>query len=197
MRPLKYEHYERRMEIYRRVAPVFRQHGYRGATLKQLAHAAGLSIPALYRYFPSKRSLAFFPLVAAEPELHPVAPDASKPLLVLSGFVRSAVEQLPYYSLAMQLSIELGVEHRADRRTREQLDATGEVLARCARCVAPRLGAEDARDLASTMLTLAIGSTWTGPRSGARLRRLLQAALRTYLVPAGLSADRLDAALRA
>ncbi|MEJ7697786.1 MAG: helix-turn-helix domain-containing protein [Candidatus Limnocylindrales bacterium] len=55
----------RRQALYRLAAPVFRRHGYRQATLKQLAAACGMSIPALYRYFPSKRDFALYPLSAA------------------------------------------------------------------------------------------------------------------------------------
>ena len=60
----------RRSELYVRASPTFRRYGYRESTLKALAAACGLSIPALYRYFPSKRAFGLFPLVALYPELH-------------------------------------------------------------------------------------------------------------------------------
>ena len=60
----------RRHELYARAAPIFRKHGYAGTTLKALARACELSIPALYRYFPSKKAFALFPLMALYPELH-------------------------------------------------------------------------------------------------------------------------------
>ena len=79
--------YARRRELYRRGAPVFRRYGYREATLKTLARACGLSIPALYRYFPSKRAFALFPLVALYPELNSPPPDVSgDPSALLSGW---------------------------------------------------------------------------------------------------------------
>ncbi len=46
-----------RIEPFRLAAPVLRRHGYRGATIKALAHACHLS-PALYHDFPSKAALA-------------------------------------------------------------------------------------------------------------------------------------------
>ena len=57
----------RRHELYARAAPIFRKHGYAGTTLKALARACELSIPALYRYFPSKKAFALFPLMALYP----------------------------------------------------------------------------------------------------------------------------------
>jgi len=60
------EPFARRRELYLRAAPILRTHGYRGSTLKALANACGLSISALNRYFPSKKALALFPLVAPD-----------------------------------------------------------------------------------------------------------------------------------
>ena len=41
-------------------APVFRRHGFRGATIKALAHACGLSPASLYHYFGSKEEMATY-----------------------------------------------------------------------------------------------------------------------------------------
>ena len=86
------ELFARRRELYVRAAPVFLKHGYRGATLKALANACGLSIPALYRYFPSKRAFALYPLVSLYPELHAPRPDATTgdPLSRLSSWIRGS-----------------------------------------------------------------------------------------------------------
>ncbi len=91
------EPYARRRELYVRAAPVFRKHGYRGATLKALADACGLSIPAIYRYFPSKKAFALFPLAALYPELQAPPPNvtAGDPLELLAGWVEAAAAEMP------------------------------------------------------------------------------------------------------
>ena len=50
----------RRRELFALAAPVFRRHGYRGATMKALAHACGLSPASLHHYFGSKEELATY-----------------------------------------------------------------------------------------------------------------------------------------
>lgn len=57
-----YDPYDHRRELYMKAAPVLRAFGYRQVTMKALAHACGVSAPALYRYFPSKLDFALFPL---------------------------------------------------------------------------------------------------------------------------------------
>ncbi len=47
----------RREAILRAVVPIFSQHGFRGATTRMLAKAAGVSEALLYRHFPSKEAL--------------------------------------------------------------------------------------------------------------------------------------------
>lgn len=48
---------ERRRQILEVAAAVFAERGYRGATTAELAAAAGVSEPILYRHFASKRDL--------------------------------------------------------------------------------------------------------------------------------------------
>jgi AcrR family transcriptional regulator len=48
----------RRIELFKLAAPVFRQHGYPGSTIKALAHACHLSPASLYHYVPSKAAMA-------------------------------------------------------------------------------------------------------------------------------------------
>ncbi len=50
----------RRRELFASAAPVFRRYGYRGATIKALAHACGLSPASLYHYFGSKEEMATY-----------------------------------------------------------------------------------------------------------------------------------------
>ena len=58
---------QRRRELFKLAAPVFRAHGYRGATIKALAHACHLAPAGLYHYFASKADLATY--VVRQPRL--------------------------------------------------------------------------------------------------------------------------------
>ena len=48
---------QRRAEILRSAFPLFATHGYAGTTTRELAAAAGVTEPILYRHFPSKEAL--------------------------------------------------------------------------------------------------------------------------------------------
>lgn len=158
------EPHARRRELYARAGTVFRTHGYRGATLKALAAACGLSIPALYRYFPSKKAFALFPLAALYPELHGPQPDLSlgDPAGHLSRWIEGAVAEAPNYILAARLLREVPLtddeQRRMDESLREHIALVGEL----ARRAAPHLTEARARDLASTMISVAVGPAITG-----------------------------------
>ena len=49
---------ERRLEILRRAAEVFRAKGFHGAGMREIAEGLGLAPGALYYYFPSKDGAA-------------------------------------------------------------------------------------------------------------------------------------------
>lgn len=172
----------RRRELYTRAAPVFRRYGYRGATLKALARACGLSIPALYRYFPSKKAFALFPLVALYPELHEAPPDVrSDPSALLAGWVEAAVAEMPNYTLALRLAREASVSTDEQRRMDANLASHVEVLGGIARRAAPHLEARAADELAATMISIAVGPAATGLEADpVALRRQLRALLRGY-----------------
>lgn len=177
------EPFARRRELYVRAAPVFRRHGYRGATLKALASACGLSIPALYRYFPSKKAFALFPLVAMYPELHAPPPDisAGDPATHLSGWIEAAVAEAPNYILAARLLREVGLRDDEQGRLDASLKRHIGLVSDLARRAAPHLSEGAARELASTMINVALGPALTGiePAPGG-LRSELRALLRGY-----------------
>jgi AcrR family transcriptional regulator len=177
------EPFARRRELYVQAAPVFRRHGYRGATLKALAGACGLSIPALYRYFPSKKAFALFPLAALYPELQAPPPDisAGDPAIYLSGWIEGAVAEMPNYILAAKLLREVGLgdaeQLKMDANLAEHIALVGDL----ARRAAPHLSDATARELASTMINVALGPALTGIEpEPAALRRELRALLRGY-----------------
>jgi AcrR family transcriptional regulator len=175
--------FARRRELFVRAAPVFRKHGYQGATLKALANACGLSIPALYRYFPSKKAFALFPLNALYPELHGPPPDvtAGDPLAHLSGWIEAAVAELPNYTLAARLSRDVALDDEEQRKLDANLAVHLRVLGGLARRAGPHLDDRAARELARTMVNVIFGPVLTGldPEPNA-LRRELQALLRGY-----------------
>jgi AcrR family transcriptional regulator len=177
------ELFARRRELYVRAAPVFRKHGYRGATLKALANACGLSIPALYRYFPSKRAFALYPLVPLYPELHASRPDATvgDPLSRLSSWIEGAVTEMPNYILAARLSREVGLDDEEQQKVDANLADHLSILGDLARRAGPHLDDRTARELARTMVNVLFGPALTGldPEPQA-LRRELRALLRGY-----------------
>jgi AcrR family transcriptional regulator len=177
------EPYARRRELYRQASPIFQVHGYRGATLKALAAACGLSIPALYRYFPSKKAFALFPLAAIYPELQGPPPDVSagNPVAHLSGWIEAAVAEAPNYTLAARLLAEArltaGEQRRLDEGLREHIALVGALAQRAA----PRLNEGAGRELATAMINVVSGPALTGVEpDGPALRRELRALLRGH-----------------
>ncbi len=173
----------RRRELYVRAAPVFRKDGYRGATLKALANACGLSIPALYRYFPSKRAFALYPLVPLYPELHRPRPAANTgdPLSRLSSWIEGAVAEMPHYILAARLSREAGLDDEEQHKLDANLADHVLILRDIARRAGPHLDDQAAQELARTMVNVVLGPALTGLESEPQaLRRELRALLRGY-----------------
>lgn len=177
------EHFARRRELYIRAAPVFAKHGYRGATLKAIANACGLSIPGLYRYFPSKKAFALFPLTSLYPELHGPPPNvaAGDPCTHLSGWIEAAAAEAPNYLLAARLLTEVGLEEDERRRMDASLGEHIGIVADLARRAAPQLTEARARELAATMINVALAPALTGiaPEPDT-LRRELRALLRGH-----------------
>jgi AcrR family transcriptional regulator len=177
------EPWARRRELYIRAAPVFRKYGYRGATLKALADACGLSIPALYRYFPSKKAFALFPLRSLHPELHGPPPDVTvgDPITHLAGWIEGAVAEMPYYLLALRLAREAGLRDTEQRKTDTNVSEHIAVVSDLALRAGPHLDQRAARELASTMINVALGPALTGVELEPEgLRRQLRALLRGY-----------------
>jgi AcrR family transcriptional regulator len=191
-----YDPYQRRLDLYVKAAPVFRMFGYRQVTMKALAHACGVSAPALYRYFPSKLDFALFPL--EEPPtgscttLLMAAADAhADPLRGLRAALEAAVEHADLMALAVQLAIDAGRDERDvfSPRRLDSLDSTmRDVLLHCVPALGPR-----AQDLAHTLISLVVtaGAAKT-PLSQEDLWRQGASIVRPYLLDAGVEAARLS-----
>ena len=156
-----YDPYQRRVDLYEKAAPVFRTFGYRQVTMKALAHACGVSAPALYRYFPSKLDFALFPL--AEPPtgycvtmMMTAVGAHSDPLRALRAALEVAVAHSDLLALSVRLAIEVGRDEE-DVISRDRLDSIDmsmtEVLLHCMPMLGPR-----AHDLAHTLVSLVVAA---------------------------------------
>lgn len=186
--------YERRVDLYAKAAPVFRTFGYRQVTMKALAHACGLSAPALYRYFPSKLDFALFPL--ADPPtgycvtmMTAAAGPHSDPLRALRAALEVAVAHSDLLALGVRLAIDAGQDERdvISRKRLDSLDASmREVLLNCVPALGPR-----AQDLAHTLVSLVVAAgAAKGSVASEDLWRQGGAVLRSYLLDTGISDER-------
>jgi AcrR family transcriptional regulator len=185
----------RRRELFKLAAPVFREHGYRGATIKALAHACHLAPAGLYHYFASKADLATY--VVRQPHLDwrsvYIDPDVD-PLRQLSHFLDLAILELPDFLLALDLAEELRLPGII--RIRRAMFTEGEtVFGRYLAAVRPGLTPDAARELARLILTLLVGSHEIGrgvePDAWAMRDRIVR-ALRAELVPVAVDSARFD-----
>ena len=185
----------RRRELYKLAAPVFREHGYRGATVKALAHACHLTPAGLYHYFASKADLATY--IVRQPHLDwrsvYIDPDVD-PLRQLSGFLDLAILELPDFLLALDLAEELQLP--GITRVRPAMFTEGEaVFGRYLAAVRPGLTPDAARELARLILTLLVGSHEIGrgmqPDAAAMRDRIVR-VLRAELVPVAVDSAGFD-----
>ena len=185
----------RRRELFRLTAPVFREHGYRGATIKALAYVCHLSPAGLYHYFASKADLATY--IVRQPHLdwRSVYIDpAIDPLRQLSGFLDLAILELPDFLVALDLAEELQIPGNV--RIRRAMFTEGEaVFGRYLAAVRPGLTPDAARELARVILALLVGSHEIGrdvePDAAAMRDRIVR-VLRAELVPIAVDSARFD-----
>ncbi len=120
----------RRRELFAMAAPVFRRDGYRGATIKAVAHACGLSPASLYHYFSSKEDLATYIVRRPRMDWDSVWVDpTSDPLVQLRQLLDLSLAELPNFLLALRLEDEIAGIGRVDgthaRSFREGESMTG------------------------------------------------------------------------
>jgi AcrR family transcriptional regulator len=193
------EAYGRKMHLYVLAAPVFEAHGYRGATIKALAHACHLSPASLYHYFGSKAEMATYPLTgpAIDWDNAWVEPDVD-PLVQLGVMLEMAVSMYPIWALALRLHEE--IHGGPDPRVRAAGWGQGEaVFGRLIFAAAPDMERHDAEALARDVLASLAGTAQTSLDEDlmtAQLERMRQ-ILRAGLVPEHVAADRFEAAMDA
>jgi AcrR family transcriptional regulator len=188
----------RRRELFALAAPVFRRHGYRGSTIKALAHACGLSPASLYHYFSSKEDLATY--IVRRPRLDfdsTWVDPTSDPLLQLAQLVDLSLSELPNYLLALRLADEIGTPSDGGAQTRTFREGEA-VFARLVAASAPAMTREEATQVARDALSAMVGSAVLGldPEPEAAVRARVVAILRTALVPAYVDAQRFDSAMQ-
>ncbi len=192
-----YDPYHHRHQLYVRAAPAFRTFGYRQVTMKALAHACGVSAPALYRYFPSKLDFALFPL-SAPPDgycgamMTQAAAAHADPLRGLRAALESALIDMDLLVLGMRLALEArqdGPEAFATHDFEGPEASLAEIALRCV----PALG-DRARDLAHTILSLVVTTAATNEEFAPEiLWRQAGVILRAYLLDAGVDPVRFGA----
>jgi len=186
----------RRHELFRLAAPVFRTHGYHGATIKALAHACHLSPAALYHYFPSKAAFATFLIDEKHLDWDSTRIDPGiDPLVQLRMTVDLVIEVLPTYLLAVDLARQMG-------RPLSQPQLAGffgqgeAIFGRVIAAAAPDLGPETARELARRVIAIIVAGPTTGLAADpVSVRAATVDVLRLHLVRAGVDADRFDHAM--
>lgn len=191
-----YDLYDHRRELYVKAAPVLRTFGYRQVTMKALAHACGVSAPALYRYFPSKLDFALFPLEVpptgyCSTVLRRVAATHGDPLIGFHAALRSGIGDIAYVLLAVRLAIEARHD-AADPFITHDLTSPAGVLAELATDAVPALRGR-ADDLGRTIASLILAAGATKEELTADdLWRQAVVVLRAYFVDAGVDPVRFD-----
>jgi AcrR family transcriptional regulator len=186
----------RQHELFWLAAPVFRAHGYRGATIKALAHACHLSPAALYHYFPSKAAFATFLIDEDRLDWDSTRIDLDiDPLVQLRMVVDLVIEVLPTYLLAIDLAREIGrplVQPELGRFFGQGEAVFGRVLA----AAAPSLVPDEARELARRVLAIIVAGPTTGLAADpASVRATTIDLLRLHLVRVGIDAGHFDEAM--
>ena len=191
----------RRRELFVLAAPVFRRYGYRGSTIKALAHACGLSPASLYHYFASKEEMATYLVRRPRMDWDSTWVDpTTDPLVQLALLLDLSLSELPNYLLAMRLADEIagtsGVVSGdgAHARTFREGEA---VFARLVAASVPAMSRADATRVARDALSAMVGSAVLGldPEPQAAVRERVVAVLRTALVPRHVETQRFDAAM--
>ena len=190
----------RRRELFARAAPVFRAYGYRGSTIKAIAHACGVRPATMYHYFTSKEELATYLLRRPRMDWNStwVNPGAD-PLDQLGQLVGLALDEMPNYLLAVTLADEIAASTGSAGRPGSHAStfAEGEaVFARFVAAAAPTVSRDDATRLARATLAAMVGSTVIGldPEPGTALRERTVGILRGGLVPDHIAATEFDTA---
>lgn len=189
----------RRRELFALAAPVFRREGYRGATIKALAHACGLSPASLYHYFWSKEELATYLVRGPRLKCDSTWVDPrGDPLVQLARLIDLSLSALPDYLLALRLADEIAGQ-APDAGSHARTFREGEaVFARLVAASAPGIPEASALRVARDALSALVGSAVVAldPEPGVAVRDRVVAVIRAALVPAHIAAARFDTVMQ-
>jgi AcrR family transcriptional regulator len=188
----------RRRELFRLAVPVFRRYGYRGATVKALAHACGLSPASLYHYFDSKEEMATYLLRRPRMDWDSTWVDPeTDPLVQLAQLVDMSLSELPNYLLALRLTDEIAGTTSGDGSHARTFREGEAVYARLVAASAPAMSRDNATRVARDALSAMVGSAIVGLDSEpeAAVRERVVAVLRAALVPTHVEPLRFDATM--
>ena len=180
-------------------APVFRRYGYRGATIKALAHACGLSPASLYHYFGSKEEMATYLVRRPRMDWDSTWVDpATDPLVQLAQLVDLSLSELPNYLLALRLADEIARTTSGDSAHGATFREGEAVFARLVAASAPEMSRDAATRFARDALSAMVGSAIVSldPEPEAAVRERVMTVLRAALVPKHVEPQRFDATMR-
>jgi AcrR family transcriptional regulator len=183
----------RRWRLFMLAAPIFRQHGFRGATIKQVAHACHLSPAALYHYFPSKVALATFLIDQPLPTWAEAAPPADgDPLEQLREMLDSAIVEMPDYILSIDLARQVGRPMGAPELAAKFGGGDALFGTRIAAAM-PRLDRAGAQELARRLVAILVSPYMTGLDVDAGTTRARAVdVLRLHMLPGGVDRDHFE-----
>jgi AcrR family transcriptional regulator len=188
-------HASRRFELFMLAVPVFARHGFRGASIRQLADACHLSPAGLYHYFRSKQELATYAVRSPRAGWEQTYIDpAIDPLVQLRAMLELSIGQLPIYMLCLRMLDEIA-DPAADRLKSATFRDGEQMIARFVSAAAPSMDRDEAEETARSLITVLVGSELAGLDHGRdAIRRRIVDLLRARLVPQHLSEEVLGAA---
>lgn len=188
----------RRRGLFALAAPVFRRDGYRGATIKAIAHACGLSPAGLYHYFSSKEELATYLVRRPRMDWDSTWVDpGTDPLIQLAQLVDLSISVLPDYLLSLRLADEVAATVPNDSSHTRTFREGEAVFARLVGASASSMSRGAATRVARDVLSAMLGSAALGldPEPEAAVRERVIAVLRAALVPDHVETEAFEIAM--
>ncbi|MDP8904978.1 MAG: TetR/AcrR family transcriptional regulator [Chloroflexota bacterium] len=180
------DHDARRDEIYDAVRPVVTRRGA-GASVEELAAAAGISVGGLYHYFSNKRELMLYPLLSDGPanrrchafklRWEPVR--HAEPRAYLNAFADFSVAQIMWVRPAVMAALGMGADvftQAAESGLRANFDDFVDALSR----ISGPLSTTSLQSLAMALRRAYLGAALDPQVNELELRRTLGAIVGPY-----------------